>query len=269
MAIDRPLRSGADDVVDRRGRTLPGRHGSPAGLRARRRGVLHGRAAGRRPARGGARRPGTGRGGQRRRGRPRARRLGRARETVGGATRRERQHVEALSALVARRDGARPRPGRRARGASSLATRCSSTRPAAPSASPAGPIASSSAMDVPGAPGPRVRRRLVVSVGAGLHVPRDRSLRGVPAAVGALAAAVPGQRRAPATTSLTSTSRRSTRTPAPRSWPTGWPATTRAPRFTATWPGTWRCSSCTAAATRRRWRSSSATSWRPSIRAWP
>ena len=40
----------------------------------------------------------------------------------------------------------------------------------------------------------------------------------------------------------------------------GWRATTGAPRSTATWPGTRRCSRCTPAATRTRWRSSSARS---------
>ena len=216
-------------------------------------------AARRRRARGGprgrrARRPGAGRRGGGPRPPPR-----RARETVAGATRRERQHVEALSALVA---------GETARGLALVDEHVAEfprdallVNQASSAIGFAGrPDREEHRDGVPRAPGPRLRRRLVVPVRAGLHLSRGGPLRGVAAPVGALARSSTRATPTPATTSPTSTSRRSTPTPAPRSWPSGWRATTGARRSTAISPGTWRCSSCTAAATRGRWRSSSATS---------
>jgi tetratricopeptide (TPR) repeat protein len=193
--------------------------------------------------------------------------LGRARDTVTGATRRERQHVEALGALVG---------GETARGLALVEEHVAEFPRDALLVNQAG-----SAIGFAGGRDREAQRmtfieRLAPAYGDDWwfqsalaftyhEVDRyeesrrlsERSLR-----------QYPGNANASHNLAHIHFETRSTPTGAPRSWPAGWPATTGARRFTATWPGTWRCSSCTAAATRRRARSSSATSCARSIHAW-
>ena len=192
--------------------------------------------------------------------------IARAGDLVGGATRRERQHVEALSALMA---------GETARGLALVdahlkefpATRSSSIRPAAPSASAGARIArsfatpSSSASPRPtattGGFSPRWLSR-ITRRGA------STSPGGCPSARSSSIPAMPMR----ATISPISASRPRTMTAAWHSSSRGWPAMTVARRFTATSRGISPCSSCTAAGRPARSRSTSATSWAATMPAW-
>src|SRR5206468_5224515 len=116
-----------------------------------------------------------------------------ARRTVAGATRRERQHVEALYSLVG---------GDTARGLDLVDEHVAEfPRDALLVNQTSSAIGLGGRSDreqfrgLPRASGSRVRRRLVVPFGAGLRLPRGGPSRRVAAAVGALAPAVSGQRQ--------------------------------------------------------------------------
>ena len=190
----------------------------------------------------------------------------RARETVDGATRRERQHVEAVSAFVA---------GETARGLALVDEHVAEfPRDAMLVNQASSAIALAGRSDreehrVAFLPSPRAGggdwRSSRRSPSRITRWTASRSRAGCP---WRRSISIPVTRARP-TTWRTSPSRPSISRPVQHSSTTGWPATTGAPTSTVTSPGTRRCSRCTRAATRRRSSSSSATSCPRATRAPP
>src|SRR5262245_56315567 len=184
---------------------------------------------------------------------------GKAREVVAGATRRERQHVEALSALIA---------GETARGLALVEEHVTEFPRDALLVNQAG-----SAIGFAGRSDREQHRmafleRLAPAYGddwwfqsalAFTYHEVDRSEESRRLSERSLQQ-YPGNANA-SHNRPTSSSRPPTRRRAPRSSETGWPGTTPAHPSIAISPGTRRCSSCTRVTTRARSRSSGATSW--------